>query len=172
MNLPLLGLLTGISPLWWVAIALFLLGLEAVIVSTHLLWPALAAFGVALALWAVPEMSGIGQIGLFAALTIAFVVIGRTIPGRFGRGEDGKPLNRRTEGLIGREAVVETFHWHEGQVNIDGVVWPARLDGRKSPEIGERVKVIAADGIVVWVRRLPLDERVAQVDPPAQQDEQ
>ena len=157
MNLPLIGLLDGISPLWWLAVALLLVGIEAVTVTTHLIWPALAASVVAIVLWLNPGLSGIGQIGIFAFLTIAFVLVGRILIDRFGITPEGrKALNRRTENLIGRDAIVENFHWHEGQVNIDGVIWPARLDGRKSPEVGELVRVIATDGIVVWVRRLPV----------------
>lgn len=155
MTLPLLGLLDGISPLWWVAAAVLLFAIEALTVTTHLLWPALAALSLALVLWLDPGLSGVAQIGFFALLTILFIFLGRAFMSRFARDETGRRLNRRTEDLIGREAVVESFHWHEGQVNIDGVIWPARLDGRKSPEVGERVRVIAADGIVVWVKRLP-----------------
>jgi inner membrane protein len=160
MTLPLIGLLNGISPLWWLAAGLVLLGLEAVTVTTHLIWPALAALGVAILLWLFPGISGIAQLGLFAALTIALIPVGRTLLERLGSGDGSKRLNRRADQLVGREAVVETFHWHEGQVNIDGVIWPARLDGRKTPEVGEHVRVIAADGIVVWVRRLPGAQKV------------
>ncbi len=164
MNLPLPGLLEGISPLWWLAAALLLLGIEALTVTTYLLWPALAATALAAILWLNPALSGIGQIGAFAILTIVFILIGRPVASRFRGGDGARKLNRRADNLVGREAVVETFHWHEGQVNIDGVVWPARLEGRKSPEIGERVRVIAADGIVVWVKRLPRPPEEAQDD--------
>jgi inner membrane protein len=154
VNLPLLGLLDGISPLWWLAAAGLLAGLEALTVKSQLIWPALAAGAVAAALWLDPDLSGMAQIGLFALLTIGFLCIGRAVHGRFGTEEAGR-RRRRTAELIGQDAIVESFHWHEGQVNIGGAIWPARLDGRKSPEVGERVRVIAADGIVVWVRRLP-----------------
>lgn len=165
MNLPLLGLLDGVSPLWWVAAAILLFGIEALTVTTHLLWPAFAALMLALVLWLDAGLSGIAQIGLFALLTILFLFLGRAFMSRFAKDETGRRLNRRTDDLIGREAVVETFHWHEGQVNIDGVIWPARLEGRKSPEVGERVRVIAADGIVVWVKRLPQQQPAEAVDP-------
>lgn len=157
MNLPLLGLLTGISPLWWLAAAILLAGLEALTVTTHLIWPALAAALTALLLWLMPGLSGVAQIGFFAVFTILFIFAGRAVLNRRAAGGDpAGRLNRRSSQLIGREAIVETFHWHEGQVNIDGVIWPARLDeGRKAPAPGERVRVIAADGIVVWVRRIP-----------------
>ena len=47
------------------------------------------------------------------------------------------------------------FDGDEGKVTVDGIPWPARLDGRSSPPAaGDRVEVVAADGIVVWVRPL------------------
>jgi inner membrane protein len=154
VNLPLLGLLHGISPLWWIAAALLLAAFRALGAAAIPVWPALAALLVALGLWLDPAMSGIAQVGLFALAAIIFLVLGRLVPGRFGK-EEASRRRRRTQELIGRDAIVESFHWHEGQVTIDGATWPARLDGRKSPEVGERVRVIAADGIVVWVKRLP-----------------
>ena len=48
------------------------------------------------------------------------------------------------------------FDAHEGKVTVDGIPWPARLEGKSSPPAaGDRVTVVAADGIVIWVR--PLD---------------
>ncbi|MCB1374159.1 MAG: NfeD family protein, partial [Rhodobacteraceae bacterium] len=56
---------------------------------------------------------------------------------------------------VGREAEVVAFSWHEGQVTVDGVPWPARLDGGDVKlDPGDRVRIIAADGIVVWVRKI------------------
>lgn len=155
-GLPLLGLLQGISPWWWVAFAIALGALEMLTVTTYLIWPAFAAFLTALFMWLIPGLSGGGQITLFSLWTIAFLVVGRTMVQRSeARGDGAGKLNRRGEQLVGREAVVESFDFHEGRVIIDGVPWPARLEGSNTPEIGERVRVIAADGIVVWVKRIP-----------------
>ena len=155
-GLPFLGLLEGISPWWWVALAIALGAFEMVTVTTYLIWSALAAFLTALFLWLVPGLSGGGQLTFFALWTIIFLAIGRTLVLRSdARGDGAGKLNRRGEQLVGREALVESFDFHEGRVVIDGVPWPARLEGSKTPEIGERVRVIAADGIVVWVKRIP-----------------
>jgi membrane protein implicated in regulation of membrane protease activity len=47
---------------------------------------------------------------------------------------------------------VVSFEYGEGQVTVDGTPWPARLaEGASTPPPGARVRVTAADGIVVWV---------------------
>ncbi|MEM8571718.1 MAG: NfeD family protein [Pseudomonadota bacterium] len=156
MNLPLLGLLDGISPIWWLAAGLILIGLRLVVSAAVLIWPAVAALFVSIAIWLNPPLSGLGQIGLFALFTLVLLIAARAVQARSaGAPFLGGRTKREADELVGREAVVENFHWHEGQVSIDGDLWPARLDGRKSPEVGEEVRVIATDGLVVWVRRKP-----------------
>ena len=45
------------------------------------------------------------------------------------------------------------FDRGEGKVDVDGVPWPARLEAMAPvPAPGERVRILAADGIVVWVK--------------------
>jgi len=147
--------LDQVSPWWWIAAAIALAAADMVIAPAVLVWAALAAFVVAIALWLVPGMSVAGQLGLFAALSILSIFGGRALSGRFGEaGEATRALNRRAEGLVGREALVLSFDFHEGRVEIDGIPWNARLEGEKTPAIGSRVKVIAADGTTVWVRRI------------------
>lgn len=146
--------LTGISPWWWVAFAILLAAAEMVTVTTVLISAAVAALATALLLWITPAMTGAGQIAIFGALSIVFTFAGRALVARYGYGA-GRPgtLNRRAAQLIGREAVVIEFATDSGQVTIDGMPWPARLsEGTPPPAPGDRVRVVAADGIVVWVR--------------------
>ena len=150
-----MGVLDGISPWWWVALAILLAAAEMLTVTTVLVWSAGAALVTAIALWAAPGLGWAPQVALFAALSIAFTFAGRWLVDRFGRREGGVKLNRRAEQLIGREGVVLGFEHGEGKVDVDGVPWPARLEGpAPMPAPGERVRVVAADGIVVWVRPL------------------
>jgi inner membrane protein len=156
VTLPLVSLLDGIAPGWWLALALVLAGLEALTVTTHLIWPALAAALTALVLFLAPQLSGAAQLGLFALLTIGLVLAGRGLFGRYLRpGAASSGLNRRAQALVGREAVVESFAVQDGRVKIDGVLWPARLDETAAPlSPGDRVRVTATDGIVVRIRPL------------------
>ena len=147
--------LGSISPWWWVAGAVLLAAIEMLTVSTVLIWSALAAMTVAVCMWLLPNFSGAAQLATFAILSIAYTFAGRALVGRYGdAGETPSNINRRADQLIGRQAEVLSFEQHEGKVSVDGIPWPARLDGSKTPEVGEHVKVIAADGIVVWVRRI------------------
>ena len=142
-----------ISPWWWLAAAILMAALEMLTTTFYLIWPAAAALVTALALWLLPEMSLLAQLALFAVLTIFFTLSGRKLVGSMGNNAPNS-LNKRAEQLVGREAVVEEFEFHEGKVMIDGIPWPARLDGSKTPAPGDRMKVVAADGIVVWVKPL------------------
>jgi inner membrane protein len=97
-----LAALQGISPWWWVALAILLAAIEMVTITT-VLWSSLAAFLTALALWAVPGLGGAQQIACFAVLSIVFTLAGRALVNRFGLpGDDAAGrLNRRATSSSG-----------------------------------------------------------------------
>jgi membrane protein implicated in regulation of membrane protease activity len=141
-----------VSPWWWVALAILLGAIEMLTPTTVLVWPAAAAFVTALVLWLVP-LGLAAQVALFALLSIVFTLAGRALLPRRLQGEDGSTLNRRADQVLGREAVVVAFDHGDGQVTVDGVPWPARLEpGSGVPEAGDRVLVTGAEGIVIRVR--------------------
>ncbi len=145
--------LQGISPWWWVALAILLAAVEMMTVTTVVVWSALAALVTAVALWAAPGLGGAVQVAIFAGCSIAFTLAGRALVERFGRQEEPGTLNRRVAQIVGRDAVVDRFDHGEGQVIVDGVPWPARLaEGTADPAPGARVRIVSADGIVVKVR--------------------
>lgn len=146
--------LAGISPWWWVALAILLGAIELLTITTLLVWSSLAAFVTAIALWLAPGLGGAVQVALFAGLSIAFIFAGRAIFGGEDRQGGGAQLNRRAEQVVGRQAVVLEFARGEGKVGIDGVPWPARLAAGAAgePVVGDMVEVVAAEGIVVRVR--------------------
>jgi len=149
-----LAALEGMSPWWWVAFAILLGAVEMLTPTTVMVWSAAAALITAFALWLLPGLGGAEQIALFAVLSIVLTFVGRSFFLRnLQRGEGGSTLNRRADQIVGREAVVVAFDHAEGQVTVDGVPWPARLEaGQPVPAAGDRVRVARADGIVVWVR--------------------
>ena len=71
--------LSGISPWWWVAIALALAIVEVLTFSFFLIWPALAALAVAVLMWIMPDMSGSAQLLWFAIMAVVFTVAGRQL---------------------------------------------------------------------------------------------
>lgn len=143
-----------VSPWWWVALAILLGAVEMLTPTTVLVWAAAAAFVTGVALWLTP-LGLAAQVALFAMLSIGFTLLGRAVFQRRRPQDDGSTLNRRADRVLGREAVVVAFDHGDGQVTVDGVPWPARLEpGMAVPQAGDRVLVTAADGIVVRVRAL------------------
>ena len=136
------------------ALAILLGAIEMLTPTTVLVWSAAAALVTALVLWLAP-LGLSAQVALFAVLSIVFTFAGRALLPRRLQPEDGSTLNRRADQVLGREAVVVAFDHGDGQVTVDGVPWPARLEpGMPVPEAGDRVLVTGADGIVVRVRPL------------------
>lgn len=144
------------SPWWWAAIAIALGAGEMLTTTTLLLWSALAALGTAVVFWIAGPAGWAIEVATFAALSILLTVMGRIILARRRpRPDAASPLNRRAEQLIGRDGEVLAFDRGEGRVLIDGIPWRARIEGDLPvPVAGERVRIVAADGIVVVVRPL------------------
>ena len=92
-----MGVLDGISPWWWVALAILLAAAEMVTITTVLVWSALAALlhRARCSGWRRGS-AGYEQIGIFAALSIVFFFVGRALVGRFGQpgGDEAGELNR------------------------------------------------------------------------------
>jgi len=142
----------AVSPWWWVALAILLGAVEMLTPTTVLVWSAAAALATGLVLWLAPLGLSV-QVALFAVLSIVFTLAGRAFVPRRLQPDDGSTLNRRADQVVGREAVVVAFDHGDGQITVDGVPWPARLDpGMPVPQAGDRVLVTGTDGIVVRVR--------------------
>lgn len=143
------------SPWWWVALAIALGAGEMLTTTTLLLWSAIAALGTAVVFWLAGPAGWPVQLGVFAVLSILITFAGRMIVSRRRRPDAASPLNRRAEQLVGREGEVLAFDRSEGRILIDGIPWRARLEGALPiPAPGDRVRIVAAEGIVVVVRPL------------------
>lgn len=152
-GLDLFGFLTGISPWTWIAFGVALGALEMALMSFFLIWPGLAAVLVGVVLWMFPEMSGSGQVALFAALGAGLTFGGRAFLRRVPETPSDQPdLNRRSNALVGRSAkVLEPFAGGEGAVEIDGVRWRARWAGAQTPQPEAWVRIEAVDGMILEV---------------------
>lgn len=143
-----------LSPWWWVALGIGLGALEMVIASFVLIWPAMAAILMAIILWVAPELRGELQVTLFAILSIALMVSGRGYLRKFGDGEPETNLNNRTEQMIGKQATVVDFALGSGHIELNGLRWNAEWADGQSAEVGQVVKIIAADGMSVQVENI------------------
>ena len=118
------------QPFWlWLAIGALLLAVEAAASTEWLLWPAVSA-GIVAVVTALGLSLGLaGEVGLFAALTLASTLLSRRLVQRVN--PDDKPdINDRDRRLIGQKAtVVEPFVDGRGRVFVSGAEWSAELDG-------------------------------------------
>ena len=154
----LIGLLDGISPWWWVALALVIAGAEVVTFTYYMLWLSLAALAVAGLLAINPETSGAAQLGVFAILAVVFTIVGWKVTRRRAGDEETSTLNKRAAALIGRQAIVAApFRAGIGPVEIDGIRWRGRLVGASAgtpgPAEGDAMQVVGADGMVLLLDR-------------------
>lgn len=144
------------SPWWWVVLAVLLGAGEMLTTTTLLLWSALGALVTAAVFWLFGPTAWPLEVGTFAVLSVAITLVGRAITQRRQpRPDAATPLNRRAAQLVGREAEVISFDRGEGRVTVDGIPWRARIEsGLPAPLPGERMRIVATDGIVVIVRQL------------------
>jgi membrane protein implicated in regulation of membrane protease activity len=151
MNIDLFAFLDGASPWWWIALALGLGVIEMVTFTYFMLWLALAAFTVGIGLAMFPSMAGLSQFLTFALLAILYTAIGWAYVRRRREKDQHPGLNRRSNAMVGRQAVItEAFSAGIGWVELDGVRWRARLaEGAQAPEAGATMKITAADGMTL-----------------------
>ena len=134
------------SPWLWLALGIMLVAVEILAPSFIMIWPGLAAVGMALLAWLAPGFSGQALIAIFAALSIALLFGGRALMARVEQDEPQNTLNARSKSLIGREAKVLSVSGSQGKVEIDGVQWPATWDTH-APLEGQSVTVTDAAGV-------------------------
>jgi len=151
--MELFAFLLGISPWWWVALAVVLGAFEMATMSFFLIWPALAAALIALLLVAAPLASGATQIAAFAILSIVFTIIGRKLLHRVaGDKSAAEKLNSRSNLMIGRQGEVIEFTGPEGVVVIDGIHWRALWPVGVLASSGDTVSVEKAEGMTLYIQ--------------------
>ena len=150
-----LSFLENISPWWWIAFAFVIGAIEMLTGTFVLIWLGLAAFSMAIILVISPGLSGELQIAIFAGLCVVLTFIGRGLLSRFGDGgKVHETLNQRSNLVVGRTAKVLEIDNGEGIVEIEGMRWRARLDGTGNFSIGDKVRVVDADGMTLDVAAL------------------
>lgn len=143
-----------LSPWWWVALGVGLGAIEMLLASFVLIWPGIAAILMAIILWIAPNMQGELQITLYAVLSIIAMFVGRSYLRKFGDGEPETNLNSRTAQMVGHNAKVVDFTLGTGHIELNGLRWAANWPEDQSAEVGQIVKIIAADGMSVQVENI------------------
>lgn len=136
----------------WIILGLVLIGLELLAPGVLFLWLGLAALVTGLIDGAVGlswQMSTL----LFAALSVAAVLVGRAISRPLVRqGEGASLLNNRGDALVGRVFTLEhPISGGEGRVRVDDSSW--RVTG---PDLtaGSRVRVTKVEGATLLVEAI------------------
>ncbi|WP_019514899.1 NfeD family protein [Sphingomonas sp. Mn802worker] len=146
--------LSGIGGAGGWLIAALLLGIaELAIPGVFLVFVAVAAAIVGLALLALPDLPIAAQIGAFAAWSVVTVLIGRRWYRDYPVEGDAARLNDPAARLVGAVVTVERAIEHgSGRVTLGDGAWPAR-----GPELptGVSARVVAVDAGVLVVE--PLD---------------
>ncbi len=140
------------QPYWiWLAIGVVLLAVEAAFSTEWLLWPAVAAGVVAVVTVLGLPLGLLGEVLLFAVLTVAATLLSRRLIQRVN--PSAVPdINARDSRLIGQRAqVVQAFVDGRGRVFVSGSEWIAEIEGA-APLAGESVIVEAMDGSKLKVR--------------------
>lgn len=140
------------QPFWiWLAIGVILLAIEAAFSTEWLLWPAVSAGMVAVVTALGLPLGILGEVALFAVLTVAMTLLSRRLIQRVNP-SDSPDINARDNRLVGQRAqVVQPFVDGRGRVFVSGAEWVAEIDGA-GPLIGESVIVDRVDGSKLRVR--------------------
>lgn len=130
---------------WWV-LGIVLLILEVLMPGVFLVWIGIAAVitgALSLLLWETSWWIWQLQWLVFAAFSLASVIVGRRVVARTGR-TDEPFLNQRGRSLVGRTATLDQpITEGRGRIRLDDTVWT--VQGPDLP-IGARVRVVASAG--------------------------
>jgi membrane protein implicated in regulation of membrane protease activity len=139
-----------LTALGWLAVA-FVAGIVEV-ASPHfgLIFVSIGAVAAALAAF-LGYGTSIQGVTFVVALLVSLVTLRKRMAGRLG----GPGVPTRTDPLIGREGIVTNDINPVvglGRVNVGGEDWAARSSDAIA--VGTTIRVVAADGIVLEVRRV------------------
>ncbi|CDO60310.1 Putative activity regulator of membrane protease YbbK [Candidatus Phaeomarinobacter ectocarpi] len=131
---------------WWV-LAIALVAFEVVLPTTHLLWPAIAAFVTGVLVLVLGDPFPAWQVAAFAVLTVVAALIGPRYLQRTYEETDHPELNRRGARVTGEIAtVVEAFASGKGKVKLGDTQWLATMKDGSNPQAGAQVKVVEVEG--------------------------
>ncbi|MEP9350216.1 NfeD family protein [Xanthobacter sp. KR7-225] len=146
-----MGFLTDLGPWTWFVLGGLLLLAEIAAPGAFLLWLGMAALVTGVLAYVI-DLNWQTEVLVFAALAVIAVLVGRRISPAPGKASDRPFLNRRAEGFIGRQFVLdEPILAGVGRVRIDDTIW--RIEGPDT-SAGETVTVVAIDGATLRVERV------------------
>ena len=109
----------------WLAVGIILIVAEVMTTTFFLLWPAIAAFIVALLCWIFPEFALIGQLLVFAFVSAILLIPGRRAIAPFFKKDNTNALNDRMTRMIGQKASVVAIDGDNLRVKLGDTEWSA-----------------------------------------------
>jgi membrane protein implicated in regulation of membrane protease activity len=141
--------LPPIGPWHWLILGLVLAALELVTPAFLFLPMGIGAGAVGLMLALFPEIPWSGQLGVFAAVSVISVLVGRGYLRRHPITSDEPTLNRRGHQYVGRVFTLDAPIVNGvGKIRVDDSTW--KVVGPDVPA-GVRVRVSGVDGTVLRV---------------------
>lgn len=136
---------------WWV-IAVFLLVVELLSPGFFFLWMAISGFVTGCVVLLLPSISLDMQVLIFSVLAVASILVWK-IYGKKHPTETDKPLlNKRSAQFIGRVfTLIEPIENGQGKIKVGDSIW--KVQGEDC-NIGDKVKVVDADGLILEVELL------------------
>ncbi|QRM56662.1 NfeD family protein [Sinorhizobium sp. BG8] len=138
---------TELGPWAWWVLGIVLLTAEVLLPGVFLVWIGIAAVltgALSLILWESALWSWQLQWLVFAALSLASVLLGRRLVAKGGKETDEPFLNRRADSLVGRTATLEQpIREGRGRIRLDDTSWS--VQGPDLP-VGTRVRIVRSSG--------------------------
>lgn len=135
---------------FWFVLSLILFALEMAVPGVIFMWLAFAGIVVGTIVLIAPDMGWEMQFIIFAVLGIISVYSGRTYLRKNPIISEDENLNDRGARYIGHNYNLERALVNgEGKVRIGDTLWLVR--GSFNGEVGQSVKVIGSDGVVLIV---------------------
>lgn len=141
----------------WLILAAVLFGVEMMTGTFDLLMVSIAAAITAAFAAFAPEMAAEWEMQAlcFAIASATLVAFGRIfLSGRRNSTPEHPTLNKRMEGLIGKQGLATTdFDANGGQIRIGDTVWGARAADGEIVRKGDAIRVDSAESTIAIVRR-------------------
>jgi hypothetical protein len=138
----------GNGPWAWIVAGLILLALELVVPGGFLLWMGISGIITGLIVLFQPIEWPLQWL-IFGVLSLLSIVLWLRWTRSRPTASDRPYLNRRSEQLVGQEAVLEhAIEQGFGRIVLGDTVW--RVSGKDLP-VGQRVRIIGHDGAVLRV---------------------
>ena len=137
---------------WW-AFAVILAAAEIMAPTTYLLWPAISAALVGLAVALFGQFDWRLQVLAFAVLAVVVTIVGSRWWRKRPESHQVSGLNSRGESYVGRRLhLAKDVVDGRGMIQLDDTWWSARVESGEGLRAGDMVEVVASEGAVLVIR--------------------